>query len=68
MSSYTKCPDKETCQKVIAEMERRGIQYVPNHAHLPHDGINYVKQNGFLFSTCSETEFELNNESDELDI
>lgn len=66
MSSYTKCPTLADFFKVKNELESiDGMVYVKSATTPPKSGVNYIKQNGYLFSTCSEYEFNQYNESDE---
>lgn len=68
MSSYTKCPTLADFFKVKNELESiDGMVYVKSQTNPPKSGVNYIKQHGYLFSTCSEYEYEqFNNEGDEL--
>ena len=68
MSSFTHCPTLDDYRKTFATMESKGIKFDPERSVPLTSQTNYIKQEFLYFWRISETEFELNNESDELDI
>jgi len=64
--SVTKCPTLQNFFEVKNALTEKGLVYVKSSEHPPVSGVNYIKQDGYLFTTCSLLDYiRFNNEDDE---